>query len=81
MCTQNANDCSFQEGRVNISEVRFTVTVKHNADILTEIFGHFYRPKATLYVLPLTEMGDKSNMRLERFDFFLGLNVMFYQYI
>lgn len=23
MCTQNANDCSFQEGRVNNSEVRF----------------------------------------------------------
>lgn len=24
VCTQNANDCSFQEGRVNISEVGIT---------------------------------------------------------
>lgn len=27
MCTQNANDCSFQEGRVNISEVRLTLKI------------------------------------------------------
>lgn len=25
VCTQNANDCSFQEGRVNISEVGITL--------------------------------------------------------
>lgn len=63
MCTQNANDCSFQEGRVNVTEVRSPLSsclptissATHHIDDTSQRHTHSYTVK------PFTNMHARTH--------------------